>query len=223
MGRSYEYYLENKSRIDAERIALKSINIIAFDVYVKHFHNIETDVFYNRIDMEYRFEDGYKINDEFDRWYALIIPEYRIKVFIEKGTIYDKLNEYVDNKIDEYNDYDDYEARETDLETGEITIIRNNKREPWDEDVQEPDYLQNEDFEERIMELRKRRELNDKRRNQKKARDVKKGLDKFNAENYKIFCKEEREKIKIDNPNLTIQEISKELGRRWRNYKIINK
>lgn len=223
MGRSYEYYLENKSRIDAERIALKSINIIAFDVYVKHFHNIETDVFYNRIDMEYRFEDGCKINDEFDRWYALIIPEYRIKVFIEKGTIYDKLNEYVDNKIDEYNDYDDHETHETDLETGEITIIRNEKREPWDEDAQEPDYLQNEDFEERITELRKRRELNDKRRNQKKARDVKKGLDKFNAENYKIFCKEEREKIKIDNPNSTIQEISKELGNRWQNYKNLNK
>ena len=46
---------------------------------------------------------------------------------------------------------------------------------------------------------------------------------KYTVEEYKNFCKTERIKIKDEIPNLTIQDTSRELGKRWQAFKNLNK
>jgi hypothetical protein len=120
---------------------------------------------------------------------------------IEDGIVFNVIKDNVANKIKEYTPNEDV----------------------WDENGQEPEYVQLDNFEERIIQLRAKSEKNAKLREQKKIRNIKKGLDKFNAESYKMFCKEQRELIKRENVNFTAQDTARELGKRWRDYKIINK
>ena len=46
---------------------------------------------------------------------------------------------------------------------------------------------------------------------------------KYTVEEYKSFCKTERIKIKEEMPNLTIQDTSRELGKRWQAFKNLKK
>lgn len=200
MCRSMEYYYENIQQITFERRALTSTNILAFARMLQYFFTFEEDIFYNLSDLKYTFPDGYEIKDECNRWRLLTIPEYRIKIMIEEGIVFKVVKDYVANKIKECVPSED----------------------AWNEDGQEPEYIQLDNFEERIIQLRAKSEKNAKLREQKKIRNIKKGLDKFNAENYKIFCKEQRELIKQENVDFSNQDVSRELGRRWRNYKLQN-
>jgi hypothetical protein len=196
-----EYYYENIQQITFERKALASTNILAFARILQYFFTFEEDIFYNLSDLKYKFPDGYEIKDECNRWWLLTIPEYRIKIMIEDGIAFNVIKDNVANKIKEYTPNEDV----------------------WNENEQEPEYVQLDNFEERIIRLRAKSEKNAKLREQKKIRNIKKGLDKFNAENYKIFCKEQRELIKQESANFTAQDTARELGRRWQAYKNLNK